>query len=227
MKEYTYLLLNLLTLSYPIAQSFEHRLKYYKQWKRLFPAIIITGTFFIIWDILFTASGVWSFNTKYLTGIYIANLPLEEWLFFITVPYASVFIYEVLNYFIKKDVLGKISKYLALLIALIILIIAILNTDKMYTSLTFIMTSILLFIHVFVIKSKYLGRFFLAYFVTMIPFGVVNGYLTSLPVVIYNNAENLNFRIGTIPIEDTIYNLLLLLMNITIYEALQKKNGKT
>lgn len=225
MKEYTYLILNIATIAYPIAQSFEHRLTYYKKWYRLFPAIFITGAFFIIWDILFTEMGVWSFNKEYLTGIELANLPIEEWLFFLTVPYACVFIYEVMNYFVKKDILGKYSKGISLFLAVLLITFALRNSDQIYTFLTFMMTAILLLVHVFILKSKYLGRFYIAYLVTMIPFAVVNGYLTSLPVVIYNDMENLSLRAGTIPVEDFIYNLLLLLMTITIYEVLKKKNA--
>ena len=47
---------------------------------------------------------------------------------------------------------------------------------------------------------------------------VVNGFLTALPVVIYNNNENLNFRIGTIPVEDFAYSAILLVMNIALYQ---------
>ena len=77
----------------------------------------------------------------------------------------------------------------------------------------------------FILKPTWLGRFYIGYFISLIPFFLVNGILTYLPVVTYNNAENLAIRIFTIPIEDTIYCLLLLLMNVTMYEWLkQRKN---
>ncbi len=52
---------------------------------------------------------------------------------------------------------------------------------------------------------------------------VVNGILTSFPVVSYNPAEFSNLRLYTIPLEDFIYYFLLLAMNIFIYELQQKK----
>ena len=57
---------------------------------------------FIPWDIWFTDIGVWWFRDDYITGWKIFLLPIEEWLFFIVVPYACIFIYEVLIYFIKR-----------------------------------------------------------------------------------------------------------------------------
>jgi lycopene cyclase domain-containing protein len=63
----------------------------------------------------------------------------------------------------------------------------------------------------------------MTYLVSLIPFAVVNGILTSLPVLIYKNEENLSFRIGTIPVEDFFYSMLLLLINITLYEQLKDK----
>ena len=68
------------------------------------------------------------------------------------------------------------------------------------------------------------------YFVTLIPFFIVNGLLTGsfIPeeVVYYNDAENLGIRLGTIPIEDTVYGLLMLLMNVTWYEYFKSRHEK-
>ena len=58
--------------------------------------------------------------------------------------------------------------------------------------------------------------FLLTYVVCFIPFLIVNGILTGgftkNPVVWYNENEIIGWRIGTIPIEDSIYNMLLLVL---------------
>jgi lycopene cyclase domain-containing protein len=56
----------------------------------------------------------------------------------------------------------------------------------------------------------------------LIPFLIVNGLLTSIPVVIYNDNENLGIRIYTIPIEDTVYGMLNMLGVVTIMEEMNK-----
>ena len=73
------------------------------------------------------------------------------------------------------------------------------------------------------LKADYLGKFYATFFICLLPFLIMNGYLTSLPIVIYNDEFNSGIRIGTIPLEDSFYCLLLLLMNITLYEFLKKK----
>ncbi|MDP4130877.1 MAG: lycopene cyclase domain-containing protein, partial [Bacteroidota bacterium] len=60
--------------------------------------------------------------------------------------------------------------------------------------------------------------FLVSYVVILIPFLIVNGFLTAIPVVIYNDAENLGIRIYTIPFEDVFYGLLLTMMVVCLYE---------
>jgi len=227
---YTYLLINIFSILIPFVASFDKRLDFYKQWRFLFPAIFITLTFFIIWDIYFTHLGVWGFNDRYLTGIDIVNLPLEEWLFFIAIPYACVFTYDALNYMVKRDYFKDYAKIISWVLIVVLLIVGLLNLDRLYTSVTFITTAIFLLLHLYVFKSTYLGRFYFSYMIILIPFLIVNGILTGSfideQVVWYDNSQNLGIRIFTIPIEDSVYGLLLILMNITLLEAFRNKYNK-
>jgi hypothetical protein len=43
-------------------------------------------------------------------------------------------------------------------------------------------------------------------------------------LLIYNDAQNLGIRIGTIPLEDFFYNMVYMLWMITVYEILRKKH---
>lgn len=225
MKPYTYLLINFFSLLVPFIFSFEKRIFFFKKLKALIPAILITGVFFIIWDHLMTVWNVWAFNPDYLIGFYIWDLPIEEWLFFITIPYACVFTYESLNFLIKSDFLSKYSKNISSTLAVILLIVVLFNTGKLYTAIKLMLTVFML-VYVLIENFSFMGKFYRAYLVCLIPFFIVNGLLTCIPVVTYNDSENLGIRIGTIPIEDTIYMLLLLLMNISLYEYFKNRLTK-
>ena len=223
-------MVNIFTILIPFIFTFSRDVKFYSKLRYFIPAMLITLSFFIVWDIFYTKWGVWGFNPRYLTGITIVNLPVEEWLFFITVPYASVFSYEALNYHIKKDFLAPYAKYITWVIIAAMLIIALFNLPKIYTSVTFILLAVFLLLHVFLIHAPYLSRFYFAFFILLIPFLIVNGVLTGSfieeQIVWYNNDENLAIRILTIPVEDIFYGLLLLLMNVTFYEKLKAMSKK-
>lgn len=226
MEKYYYLGLMIFTLSYPLARSFEHRIQYAKNLYALIPATLVMAVIFIAWDHWFTVIGVWEFNPRYILGIYFLELPIEEWAFFFIVPYACVFIYEVLNYFVKKDHFKPVSKYLMLALIPIFIVLGVYYSDKMYTSVNFIFAAAVLSLHFLIFRDKHFGRFLLAYLVTLIPFMLVNGVLTGSfieePIVKYNNSENLSLRIGTVPIEDTVYNLSMLLLINTVYEKVKE-----
>jgi lycopene cyclase domain-containing protein len=117
---------------------------------------------------------------------------------------------------------ARISKVVLMVLALSVS----LTYGKDYTFYTSFFTLVLLVFLVYFHKPLWLADFWRAYLVHLIPFFLVNGVLTALPVVLYNNDENLAIRIYTIPIEDSIYSMLLLLMNISIMETLRSRGEK-
>ena len=225
---YLYLIIDLAAISLPLAFSFYPKANFSKKWKSLWPAILITAIFFLVWDEWFTQMGVWGFNPEYLSGIYLSSLPIEEILFFICIPYACVFTYEAVGFLSKRDYLKSYAPKITLSLIVLLFIIGALHTDRWYTSTTFLSCVLfLLYLH-FIFKPDYLGKFYLSFLFILIPFFIVNGILTGTgiesQVVWYNDAENLGIRMGTIPVEDTFYGMLLILMNVTIFEFLQQKN---
>lgn len=229
MEQYTYLLINFCSLLVPFILSFESRIGYYKKWKYLFPAMTATAVFFIVWDVIFTANGVWGFNPKFVAGIHVFSLPLEEILFFFCIPYSSIFAYEALGLLRFADFRLRIDRIISILIIAICISGVILFHEKAYTFYTCLFLGVFLLLQLFWIKGQYLGRFYFAYLVILIPFTIVNGLLTgswiSEPVVWYNNAENLSIRFLTIPVEDVFYGMLMLMMSVSIYEGLKMKKG--
>lgn len=218
----TYLLINLLTIAGPLALSFDRKVAFWRSWKPLFPAMLLTGAFFIAWDAYFAHLGVWGFAPEHVMGTYWIGLPVEEWMFFLTVPYACVFVYACLNAYIAKDLLGAVSQPIGWGLFGISALIGIMFYDHAYTALAFLLNAALLLWNL-LRKTPYLGRFLLSYLVCLLPFAIVNGVLTALPVVWYNDAENLGIRLYTIPADDLAYNMLLLLMTINLFETFRVK----
>ena len=218
---YIYILLNILTILFPLALSFDRKVFFFQYWKALFPSILLIGGIFIWWDIQFTSLDVWDFNPDYLVGLYWVNLPIEEWLFFLTVPYACIFIYECLRAYFSENWTKPSIPFIYGIIAFLLIILGIYHLDKLYTCITFIAVGVVLLLSALT-RPQYLGRFAQMYFVHLIPFFIVNGILTALPVVEYNNLQNLSIRIGSIPIEDPFYSMLLLLLIVHLYEFLKK-----
>lgn len=223
--KWLYLSLHVFTVSFPLIRAFEPRIFYAGKWKWLWPGLLITAAFFLIWDALFTRAGVWGFNAQYHLGVLLWGMPVEEWLFFVTVPFASVFIYECVIYFLPKVNATGFLRVFSMILGVGLLILAVLFNSQAYTFWDFLFAGSACLLLGYTAPA-WLTHFWLAYAIHLLPFFLVNGVLTGSfidgEVVWYNNAENLGIRLGTIPIEDTMYSLLLLLMNVAFYEYFRK-----
>ncbi|MEN9741628.1 MAG: hypothetical protein RIR66_584 [Actinomycetota bacterium] len=71
------------------------RTRVYRRWKRLVLSILPVLVLFTCWDIYAISEGHWKFDPRYVTGIIaVANVPLEEILFFIVIPICAVLTLE-------------------------------------------------------------------------------------------------------------------------------------
>lgn len=243
MNEWTYLWVNLGVVFVPFVASFDKRVAFFKEWKAFWPACLLTMVFFISWDVIFTSRGIWGFNSAHLTGVDLLNLPVEEWLFFITVPYACVFTYACFKKYIPKSPLGFAHRGITLGMTGLCLGIALGFYDKDYLGLTAALCTIWLF-GTLLRWRAWMGHFWFAYFVLLLPFVISNGVLTGLDfwsypflhnnpesivdhIVWYNNEENSGWRLFSMPVDDLLYGLLLIGVNVSLFEAFSKRDSSS
>ncbi len=224
---YLYLLLNLGSVSVPFIFSFHPKLKFYKHWKSLFVGTLVSMCIFIPWDIIFTINGIWGFNKDYFLGPKFMSLPMEEWLFFICIPYACVFTHYALRLYFPNMRLSKATaKTISYILLVLLGVLSVYNSSKWYTFINF-MLAIVLLIVVMKRNINLLCSYYLTFLVMLIPFFIVNGILTGSfileEVVWYNNSENLNLRLFTIPVEDTVYAFTLILLNLFVMRLFELK----
>jgi len=195
-------------------------------WKSIFPSLIIIGSVYITADILFVKYGIWGFNPAYHLNLLLFGLPLEEWLFFIVIPYASIFIHYVfVSYYPNLMLRNTFVRIFSGILILVLLLVIILNHEKTYTLFNFGLLILALILALFD-KTRLLNRFYITFLIILIPFFIVNAILTGtfIPgeVVWYNNSEILGIRLLTVPVEDTGYTFSLILLNLLMINRIQK-----
>jgi len=221
-----YLTLELCSLIIPLILSFDKKVGFYKQWPALFPSIFVTGVSFILVDIYFTRKGIWGFNPHYHSDILIAGLPLEEWLFFIVIPYSGIFIHYILfAYYPGAFLSDKITRIISVIILAGLMLIIVTGYEKAYT---FFYSSLMAIVMVFALfeKTRIINRFYVSFLVILIPFFIINGILTGSfikdEVVWYNSSEIMGIRIFTVPAEDIAYGFSLILINLLLMNYFRK-----
>jgi len=128
-----YLLINAAVLLPPLALSFDRKVHFAAGWRAFVPAILLVAAAFVAWDTWFTAKGIWGFNPDYLIGWHLAGLPLEEILFFLCIPYASVFTHAVLRAYVPQDPFRWGHTSLSLLGAAVCVAVAVAHPGHWYT----------------------------------------------------------------------------------------------
>lgn len=231
MMAYTYSLVLFLTIIICFVASFDRRIQFHRYFGAFLKASVLVAIPFIAWDVWFTAKGVWWFNTNYTLGIVIAGLPLEEWLFFICIPFSCVFTYFCFDKFFKLDWLSGFNNLLVFVTVIVCATVALLHDDKIYTLVTAVVTLLaLIYLH-FVARAQWLGKASFVFTVLMLGFFSVNGVLTGTgledPIVNYNPGDFLGIRMLSIPIEDAVYGYTQFLLVLYFFKIFKHKQDES
>ena len=221
----TYLLIDLAIILGPLCFTRHPRVAYYRNFRALASSILVVSTAYIIWDMVVTHWGEWSFNPRYVSGINVVNLPLEEILFFITVPYACLFLYEVVLATGRKD---NCSLPIGIVAAAIVSLAAgsFAYLSQGYTSKALASCAVFLLIALWLDRPLLESRsYWLWLGICLVPFLIVNSVLTALPVVQYNPDAIWGARFITIPLEDFFYNYSLLSFYLLLYRLAGRRSG--
>ena len=222
---FEYLIFNAIVISGP---AFFGSLKccyIWNHWKQMLIAIVVPSIPFLLWDVLVTGTH-WNFNPDFVSEIKIINLPIEEILFFITVPFACLFTWEMIIRKAKEKIINL--KWLRILLHFSLLAgIYFFSVGKQYTGLTLCFIFLANLVDQLLKTNLLFDRRFYFYLLLIAIFTLIfNGYLTWRPVVTYGVEYQLDFRIITIPVEDFFYGISLLFMNTSFYMYLLGKSTK-
>jgi lycopene cyclase domain-containing protein len=190
-------------------------------WRYAFPAIMLSLGVYVLWDAAVTDRH-WRFNTLYTLDFRLLKLPIEEWLFFITVPYACLFVKEVMTLFIGNSMKRELEWVRAGMFALIPVGIIVFRVGKEYTGLVLIALGAVAFLDRQLRTNIFLQTRTYWFMLAVVGFTFVfNMYLTARPVLIYDAAYQLDIRVITIPIEDFGYGLSHILLCTVLYEYMK------
>ena len=219
--KFEYLLFNLIVVAGPVGFQFNRQIKQISHWRVKLMANGIVMVPYVIWDALVTGSHWW-FNEAYTLDFRLLGLPIEEWLFFITVPFGCLLVWETLPETRLSMQLRPLRHIRTVLYATLPIGIWVFSTGRQYTGLVLCcfgmvgLADTLLRTHLLLQPKTYL---YLAIVAGLIL--VFNGYLTARPVVLYDKAYQSGYRILTIPVEDFGYGFTLVLFNAMLYERLK------
>ncbi len=219
----TYLVINLLIVIVPLLFSFEKKIRFHTKITSYLFSVAIVSPVFIIWDMIATSRGDWAFNPEHISSLIIYNLPIDEILFFFTVPYSCLFIYETVSFYILQKELS-INPVILKVVALVLVLSALIFIDRYYTATVLLFTAAFLVISVFffsqIIKLK---LYWITIAITFIPFLIFNFVLTYIPVVIYSDEAIWGIKLITIPVEDFFYSYSMISFWILIYLLRENK----
>lgn len=215
--------IDLLVLALPLALSFDRKVAFWKKWPQVFAAIAAVVLVFGAWDAWMAARGIWSFNPAHAGTVRFLHLPPGEWLFFVCVPYACLFVLECVRAYFP-DRVGQMNRAVVPAASAFFFVAAWMFRELGYTATVFLSVGLVLAAMEWTAPATLRSRnFWAALGLTYLPFLVANGFLTGIPIVLYDDAETLAIRAGPIPLEDFFFSFSMLALAILVHDGVGRR----
>lgn len=189
---------------------------------RLVPAMLaicLSASVFIPLDILM-ATRFWSYNSQFITGIHWLGLPVEELMFFFSVPLACLCIWEN----VRADSRVKYGRYYASALSVGMPFAIYVITGKPYPAVMALLCAVLVGIdYCFNNSLASIKAYWLFVGILSLLTLVFNGYLTARPIVIYDATYISGLRIYTIPVEDFVFGWAMVTLAVGSYERIRTR----
>ena len=221
-QNYWYLLILLLLAGLTLFLFIKKSIVFIMELKYMLPAIIFSGAIFIMLNIRFLQSGIISFNENFLIGKNILGLPFEEWLFLLVISLFAFSVYILVTVRFERFEKPNLFYVVSILLLMGFAYEAWFERQKLVPFFVFFLLSIYFGYTLFRNRFKpHLTKFYISYFIVVIPFFLIKIVLNTLPVILYNNDFTLGIRLVGVPVEQFANLFLLMLINITIFEYLR------
>lgn len=224
MAKYLYLLFNCIVAVPVLILSVKSDVKIHSNWRALLWVFGCVSVPFTLWDIWAAKNGHWLFNDRYITGITILTLPIEEILFFLSVPFAMLYVWGVVQKHVKDRPLGRsVIDGCLVLVSGIAVTLLVSNWGKGYTRSVLpavLATNLLLVTN----RLRLSSRFWVFQLYHLVLFVVCNTFLTALPIIEYGQGSIIGVRFGTVPVEDFTFSFALNTTSLLIWGTLQYHN---
>ena len=148
-------------------------------------------------------------------------------MFFVCIPYACIFThYALLHYFPNWKLSENLTSAITFILIALFFLLIVLFYDRWYPVINFGYAMLVLLL-VYHYRKDLLQQFYLTFLVMLIPFFIVNGILTGSfieeQVVWYDNTQNMGIRMVTIPLEDSVYAMTMILTPMVLTEYFEKR----
>ena len=218
MKKWLYTLIPLAIIAGPLALSFDQKVHFISHIVPVLVATLSIGCLYLLWDIVVVKRGDWAFNDQFVGQARIFNLPIGEILFFLTVPYACLFLYEVGVAYIGRAMVLAWPVWASWVLAGIAIIAVVVYRRQGYTVLALGSMAVFLVAQAMVFPELP-GRSDFLFFMGsgLLVFVLFNGIYTALPTIFYNQHAIWGVRVFSIPLEDFFYNIAYLGLSLLVY----------